>query len=112
MNFYQNFFQKIKQRPESSEDLKKIFDEDLSKISARFEPKILRGYQNDFNRRSFKDLKKILGRNFMKIFKRKLILIFRIFLEEKILKQNLDKIFLLKIFKRSSVENQRRSFEE
>ena len=46
------FFSKLKIKTKirrSSVDLKKIFDEDLPKISKRFEPKILRRYQNDFN---------------------------------------------------------------
>ena len=66
---FNRIFSKLKIKTKtrrSSLVIKNIFTEDLPKISKRFEPKILRRYQNDFNWRSLKDLKSILGRNFMK----------------------------------------------
>lgn len=78
--------------------------------------KIYQRSQKNLNRRSYEDWKKILFEdilkmskryweellNAMKIFSRKLIQIFWIFLEEKISIQNLHKTFLLKIFRRKS----------
>ena len=63
---------KIKKKTRrSSVDLKKISDEDLSKISKRFELKIFQRSQKDFRKKLLEDLPKKINVDLLKIFRRK-----------------------------------------
>ena len=97
-----NFFKtKNKKKPRRySVDLKKISDEDLPKISKRFELKIFQRSQKDFGNKLLEDLPKKINVDILKIFRRKCFY------------ENLHKIFssknLQKVFRRNSAKIFRR----